>query len=135
MSRRANVERRRFDALGEPLERSRERRAEERRATPRLPQRLWIADPVEGGVEKVFEGEIGLGGASWSALFPPLSNELEVRFRVPTSSEELRAQAKVIALQARGGETHVRVTFTDFALKSELALARYLDERTTSDAA
>ena len=130
MDRRSDVDRRRFDALGEPLERDGDRRDEERRGTPRLSQRLWIADPVEGGVDKVFDGELGLGGASWITRYPPLSSTVEVRFRVPTTSEEVSAHAKVIAMRPYDGETHVRVMFTDLELKGELALARYLDERT-----
>lgn len=130
MERRSPSDRRHLAAVPEALQRTgQERRAEERRASPRFEHRLWVADPVEGGVHKVFEGELGLGGASWSTRFPPLSGEVEVRFRVPHSYEEVTAKARVIGMHFAGDETTVRVQFTDLALKGELALARYLEAR------
>lgn len=125
---RRAAERRSLGLVPEALERKKARRTEERRASPRVPRRLWVVDHVEGGVPKVFEGEVGLGGASWSTGYPPLSEHLEVRFRVPEHEEVVSASARVARIAELNGDTRVQVIFTDLPLKHELALARYLDD-------
>jgi hypothetical protein len=125
---RRSVERRAMGLVPEPIERKGNRRGEERRASPRVARRLWVVDSVEGGVPHVYEGEVGLGGASWATGFPPLAEKFEVRFRVPDHAEEVTASAKIIRDSAAGDETRVRVIFTDLPLRHELALARYLDD-------
>ena len=125
---RRGEERRTLGLVPEPIERSRERRDEERRDSPRVPRRLWVVDAHEGGVPKVFDGEVGLGGASWNTAFPPLSETFEVRFRVPEYEEEMKLPAKLSRVVAQGNDNRVQVTFTDLPLRHELALARYLDD-------
>lgn len=126
---RRGPDRRTLGLVPEPIERMRkDRRGEERRASPRVPRRLWIVDSLEGGVPRVFEGEIGIGGASFNTAFPPLSEQLEICFRVPDHDEELKIPATVLAVDPIGEDNHVHVKFTDLALKHELAIARYLDD-------
>ncbi len=126
---RRGPDRRSLGLVPEPIERVRaDRRDEERRTSPRVPRRLWIVDSLEGGVPRVFEGEIGLGGASFNTAFPPLSEELEIRFRVPDHDEEVKIPAKICWVQPIGEDNHVHVKFTDVPLKHELAIARYLDD-------
>src|SRR4051812_34591523 len=93
--RRKHIDRRRLDLVAEPLERYSERRGPERRASPRVHQRLWVADPAEGGVPQVHEAEISLGGASWWTRYPPLARDIDVTFRMPEGFE-LRAKARVM---------------------------------------
>ena len=85
-------------------------------------------DSVEGGVPRVYEGEVGLGGASWTSGYPPLAEQFEVRFRVPEHDEEVKAAAKIARIAEVNGDTRVQVVFTDLPLRHELALARYLDD-------
>ena len=129
MSERRATERRPLSLVADSIERKKERRAEERRISPRLPRRMWIEDPLEGGIARVVEGEVGLGGASWTAAYAPLASKVEVRFRVPEHSEEIIAHAAVLSAREEDSAMRVRVVFTDLALRSELALANYLDRQ------
>lgn len=127
--RRSGHERRRPGLVPEPLERAgRERRAEERRDSPRVPRRLWVKDPLEGGTFQVFDGELGLGGASWVTRWPPLGEELEVRFRVPAYGPEVQAQARILRTLKLGEDTLVQAEFLQMPLPAELELARELTD-------
>ena len=128
---RRAMERRLLGLVPESIERKTERRGEERRSSPRAPRRLWVVDSNEGGIPKVFEGEIGLGGASWNTAFPPMSEYFEVRFRVPDHEEEVKLAAKLARIVPMGDDNRVQVTFTDLPLRHELAMARYLDDCVT----
>lgn len=122
------TDRRGDDILGEPIERlNKDRRDEDRRDSPRIPQRLWVKDPAESGLFHVFDGEVSLGGASWATPWPPLSDHIEVRFRIPELDGELCAPARVIRTTPENGDLKVQVVFKDLRLKQELALARYLE--------
>jgi hypothetical protein len=113
----------------EPLERYSERRVgEERRTSPRAPLRLWVVDPGESGVPTVYEGEVGLGGASWWTRYPPIAPEVDIHFRLPEGFET-RAHAKVLRVLEDGVDHRVQVKFTDLPVKVELALARYLETK------
>ena len=125
---RREAERRELGKVPESIERRSPRRVEERRSSPRVPRRLWVVDSVEGGVPKVYEGEIGLGGASWLAGYPPMAAEFEVRFRLPEHEEEVKAAVKIARVADVDGDTKVQVMFTDLPLRHELAIARYLDD-------
>ena len=94
--RRDGIDRRQRSLIEESLERLDERRNDERRDSPRLYLRMWVADPLEGGVPQVFDGEVGLGGASWATRYPPLGKNVEVRFRIPELDDEVFAPASVI---------------------------------------
>jgi hypothetical protein len=128
---RRAMERRAMGLVPEAIERKSERREEERRSSPRVPRRLWVVDSNEAGVPKVFEGEVGLGGASWNTAFPPLSEHFEVRFRVPDHDEEVKLPARLARVVAMGDDNRVQVVFTDLPLRHELAIARYLDDCVT----
>ena len=125
---RRALERRALGLVPEAIERKSTRRAEERRTSPRVARRLWVIDPVEGGIPKVYEGELGLGGASWCTDYPPLAEQVEVCFRLPAHDEEVAATAKIARVAQVGRDARVQVIFTDLPLRHELALARYLDD-------
>ncbi len=117
---RRRADRRRFDALGEPLERKQDRRDDERREAPRALRRVWVVDPLEPGIPQAFEGELSLKGASFDTLYPPLSDQIELCFRL--GPEEVHLPAKVERVQ----DTRVTVLF-DNTVELELKLARWLD--------
>lgn len=130
--RRSNIDRRHLKLVPEPLERFSERRGmEERRTSPRAPVRLWVVDPGESGVPTVYEGEVSLGGASWWTRYPPLAAEVDIHFRLPEGFE-LKTRARVLRVMDDGADHRVQVKFTDLPVKSELALARYLESRVRS---
>jgi len=125
---RRECERRSDWRVFETLERKNsDRRAEERRDSPRVPHRIWVKDPAESGLFHVFDGEVGLGGASWATPWPPLSDHIEVRFRIPDLEAELCAGARVVRTSPEDGDLKVQVEFKPMGLKQELALARYLE--------
>ncbi len=125
--RREN-ERRNDNRVVEAISRHKaDRREEDRRDSPRVPQRLWVKDPAESGLFHVFDGEVSLGGASWATAWPPLSNHVEVRFRIPDLEDELTAAAHVVRTAPEDGDLKVQVKFKTIGLKQELALARYLE--------
>ena len=117
---RRQTERRRHDALGEPLERKADRRGDERREAPRALRRVWLVDPLEPGIPQAFEGELSLKGASFDTLYPPLSDKVELCFRL--GPEEVHLPAKVERVQ----DTRVTVLF-DGNVELELKLARWLE--------
>lgn len=126
--RRQRQRRREKEIVGEAIQRKvPERREEERRDSVRVARRIWVMDPQEGGTFKVFPGEVSLGGASWKTPWPPLSKELDVRCRLPGFEDEWKASALVKQIDGEEGDLRVRVVFTNLTLRSELALARYLD--------
>jgi hypothetical protein len=126
--RRSHIDRRHLNLVKEPLERFAERRLEdERRASPRIGMRLWVVDPGESGVPTVYEGEVGLGGASWWTRYPPIAAELDVHFRLAEGTQ-LKARAHVLRVMEDDGDHRVQVKFTDLDTKGELALARYLEQ-------
>jgi hypothetical protein len=125
---RRYAERRTDWRVFESLERKdSDRRAEERRDSPRVPHRIWVKDPAESGLFHVFDGEVSLGGASWTTPWPPLSDHIEVRFRIPDLEDELCAKAHVIRTSPEDGDLKVQVAFKGMKLKQELAFARYLE--------
>lgn len=127
--RRSQIDRRHLDLVAEPLERYIQRRVgEERRNSPRFPMRLWVADALEGGVPAVYEGEMSLGGASWWTRYPPIAPEVDVHFRL-AELQEHTAHARVLRVLEDGTDRRVQVQFTDMSLKTELALARYLESQ------
>jgi hypothetical protein len=127
--RRSKIDRRHLNMVAEPLERYSERRVgDERRTSPRAALRLWVVDPGESGVPAVYEGEVGLGGASWWTRYPPIAAEVDIHFRMPEGNE-IRARAKVVRTVEDGADHRVQVKFTDLPVKTELALARYLESK------
>ena len=119
---RRGEDRRSFDALGEPLSRKQERRGDDRRDAPRALRRVWLVDPLEPGIPKAFEGELSLEGASFEALYPPVSPSVEVCFRV--GAEEVHLNAKVSRVEG----TRVTLVF-DEDVSTELKLARWLESQ------
>jgi hypothetical protein len=125
---RRERERRTDWRVTEPIERlNSDRREEDRRDSPRVPHRIWVKDPAESGLFHVFDGEVSLGGASWATSWPPLSDHIEVRFRIPDLEDELCAPARVVRTTPEDGDLKVQVEFKPMQLKQELALARYLE--------
>jgi hypothetical protein len=119
--RRAD-DRRRYDALGEPLERKKERREGDRREAPRAQRRVWLVDPAEPGIPQAFEGEVSLQGASYDTLYPPMSTEVQLCFRL--GPEEVHLPAIVERIH----DTRVMLKFRH-SIEDELKLARWIDSQ------
>lgn len=116
--RRAGKDRRARNLIPEPIERKANRRRGDRRESPRLPATL-VVDGAE------VQGELGLGGASFTTARPPAGDELTVRCALPGAT--LETKARVLRRTAHGARTTVHLAFGELPLDVELALAKWLD--------
>ena len=110
---------------------TRERRAaavEDLRDSPRVPMTFLLRDLGDARGDWVErEGDLALGGIAWKGKTPPLGKRVEVRFRLPRVSRELRAEGEILRVVRRTGGIDFHVRFTELDIQSELAIARYLD--------
>lgn len=71
-------------------------------------------------------GELGLGGASFSARAQPETDEVSVRLAL-TPVSWLEVPARVVACHSGPEGVRVRLAFSEMEVSDELALARWLD--------
>lgn len=102
---------------------------EDRRESPRVPMSFLVrdADHHEGEWEER-SGNLGLGGISWRGKTEPLGREVDVRFRLPGVTRELRARGEIIRLKNDGADLLFQVRFLELDTPCELAIAKYLDD-------
>jgi len=91
--------------------------------------KFLVRDVKEGGSYVEREGDLSLGGISWTGRYPPEGSEVEVRFRLPRIARELRANGEIIRIEEQGGGIGFHVRFTELDVESELEIARYLERR------
>lgn len=102
---------------------------DERRDSPRVPMKFLVRDvglPDSPWEER--EGDLSLGGISWRGKTAPHGVEVDVRFRLPQVPKEVRARGEIIRVKAAGVGIDFHLRFTELDVRSELAVARYLDE-------
>jgi hypothetical protein len=103
---------------------------DDRRESPRVPMSFLVREVGnDAGEWEERDGDLSLGGISWSGKTPPLlGRDVDVRFRLPGVPKEQRVRGEIIRLtpNARGLEFSLR--FTELETPIELAIARYLDE-------
>lgn len=101
----------------------------DRRDSRRVPLRLLVRDAAVGGSFEPFQGNVGIGGAYFEALHPPVGSRLELRFILPGAPEEIRVLGEVLRVtrEGEGGERFgAHVKFLEIPLDAELAIARFL---------
>ena len=74
------------------------------------------------------KGDLSLGGIYWRGTTAPQGAEVDVRFRLPGVSNELRARGEIIRVRAAGSGIDFHVRFTTLELGVELAIAKFIDE-------
>jgi uncharacterized protein (TIGR02266 family) len=122
-------ERRFSDDRRDDGSRGEERRMGDRRDSHRIP----IAVEVSEG-NRPFEkhdGNISIGGIFFQKpLAMPVGAVVQLRFALPGSEKELLLKGEVMEITAVGTpeEKGTRVRFVSLDLKSEMIIARYLDE-------
>ena len=103
-------------------------KSEERRDSPRVPMNFLVRRAGSEAVYESREGDLSLGGCAFkgSALEP--GTQLEVRFRLPNLTDELKVRGEVLTVPeaSQGGSTRVR--FMDLPVEVELSIARHLDD-------
>lgn len=129
MAERRDKERRADEKVPEPLERSAsERRREDRRDSPRLPMKFLLRDLKDDSGWHEREGDLSLGGIAWAGKYPAMGTDVEVRFRLPGVPREVRASGEIIRVVQKSGGIEFNVRFTELDVRSELAVAKFLDE-------
>jgi hypothetical protein len=108
---------------------SRARRMGERRESPRLPIAVWVKNAAATDFEEV-EGDISVGGMHFTDALPIQGKKIDLRFRLPGRKDEVHVKGEVVEVSARGDRYGAHVRFTEVEVDTELAIARYIDERT-----
>src|SRR5688500_1002400 len=110
----------------EKISRIRDRRLGERRESPRAQMTFLVRDlGDERGEWAEREGELSVGGIHWLARNKPEGPRVEVRFRLPGVSTEVRAEGEIIRVTEDGGGSRLQVRFTELDVAHELAIARH----------
>ncbi len=102
---------------------------DERRDSPRVPMTFLVRDVgLRDGEWEERQGDLSLGGISWRGKTAPHGTEVDVRFRLPLVPKEVRARGEILRVKAAGVTIDFHLRFTDLDVRSELAIARYLDD-------
>ena len=111
-------------------------RQTDRRESPRLPVKLWVRDPAVGGSFEERSGDIGVGGLYFLGDHPPVGNLVEARFTVPGREGDIRFKGEVIRVEpADRGRYNAHLRFVGLDVKTELAIAKYVDDEITASGA
>jgi len=108
--------------------RRRERRMGDRRESPRLPIKVWVKNSASNSFEQV-EGDISVGGLHFVDKLPINGKQIDLRFKLPGRTEEVRVHGTVIQVSAKKAGYGAHVKFSDLDLDTQLAIARFIDER------
>ncbi len=98
----------------------------DRRDSVRISLPLLVREVELGGSFEEHAGNLGLGGAWFEALHPPVGERFEVRFLLPGRREEIRALAEVLRVTREGDRFGAHLRFVEMPLEAELAVARFL---------
>lgn len=102
---------------------------DERRESPRVPMTFLVRGATSRDSEwEERSGDLSLGGIYWKGTTAPAGMEVEVRFRLPAVTNELRARGEIIRVRAAGQGIDFHVRFTALELDAEMAIAKFLDE-------
>jgi hypothetical protein len=103
-------------------------KSEERRDSPRVPMNFMVRRAGSDASYEPREGDLSLGGCAFKGTALEPGTGLEVRFRLPNLTDELKVRGEVLTTPeaSQGGPTRVR--FLDLPVEVELSIARHLDE-------
>lgn len=124
MPERRKTDRRNNPAVPEPLERKKERRQGDRRDSLRKKASFVVRD---GATRHDVDGELGLGGASFILPGAPRTEALMVELGVGKTKLQLPGTVTE-ARAARTAVRHVHLKFDELDTRTELALAKWLDD-------
>ena len=123
------LERRDGDDRRDETSRDNERRLGDRRDSHRLPLDVGVR---EGNAPfEEHQGNIGIGGMFFKrALSMPTGSVVQLRFALPGLEQPMLVKGEVVEITAVGKveERGTRVRFVDMNIKSELLIAKYLDD-------
>lgn len=119
---------RRGDKTAAGQKRRRERREGDRRDSYRLPVKIMVRDATLGGSFEPRDGNVSVGGVYFKEGFPPIGNEVELRFFLPGMKSEVRASGKIVKVDRSATGFGAHVQFEDLPVDTELAIAKFFDE-------
>ncbi len=108
-----------------------ERRMGDRRDSHRVA--LDVEVKVGNQDYRPHRGNVAIGGVYFDEpLRLPTGAEVQLRFDLPGLDKRIETMAEVVEITSMGkpGEVGTRVKFVDLKLRSELLLARFLDQQT-----
>lgn len=108
--------------------RRRERRMGDRRESPRLPIKVWVKNTASNKFEQV-DGDLSVGGMHFVDKLPIEGKKIDLRFKIPGRDEEVRVSGEVIQVSKKQTGYGAHVRFGDMDLDTQLAIARFIDER------
>ena len=100
-------------------------KSEERRESPRVPMSFQVRRVGSEATFQAHPGDLSLGGCAFRSGGMQPGTQLELRFRLPSGSDELQVCGEVL-VGSDGAATRVR--FLDMSVEAELAIARHLDD-------
>lgn len=106
-----------------------ERRSGDRRESHRVP--IDVEVRVGNGPYERHTGNVGIGGMYFvKPLDLPTGAMVQIRFVLPGMDKQIETKAEVVEITAVGQPSAVgtRVRFVDLDLRSELLVARFLDQ-------
>lgn len=109
--------------------RKRERRMGDRRDSPRIAIKLLVRQVDLGGSFEERDGDIGIGGVYYEDRFLPAGRHVELRFRLPGIENEIRCMGEILRISESPGRFGAHVRFVDMPTATELAIARFLDDK------
>ena len=111
------------------VEKKKKQTEDKRRDSPRVPMSFLVRDVgLRDGEWEERQGDLSLGGISWRGKTAPHGTEVDVRFRLPLVPKEVRARGEILRVKAAGVGIDFHLRFTELDVRSELAIARFLDE-------
>lgn len=126
---RRRRERRQDPRLREPLERKGDRRSEDRRDSSRPFRNLFVESSL-APLPIQHRASISLQGARWVTELPPPEVNITLHLQLPDMATESIIAARIERREELGdGNTELYAAFVGMDVKTELALARFIDNR------
>jgi hypothetical protein len=125
--RRATDRRRKTRLAVQKVKKS-ERRADERRDTPRVRRMLRVIDPSTGTDFRTV-AVLSLEGATWRSPVTPSADRVEVHLSLPDIRTPQAVTARITGTQSVGDAVKVSAIFENVDVRLQLAIARYLEQR------
>ncbi len=105
----------------------------DRRDSPRLLERFLIRETGDDdGDWERHQGDLSLGGFSWTGTHPTYGKAVDVRFRLKGVTHEIRARGEVIRVKTSGKQVEFHVRFTQLSAEDEMAIAKFIDDALVS---
>lgn len=102
----------------------------DRRGSPRVPCALEVRYPGLGDRFEVTEGSISLGGVDFIASRSAPESSLVVEVRLPVGASSIHTTAVPLSERPEEEGRRISASFIGLDIRTELALARWLDEQT-----